>query len=204
MLEAELDISFNTLKKSRLRLSECSLISFVTKNGSSEVFYTLSNFDQVSDDVVDQVADEVNHSDVDTSSNFDQVTNEVGNEVSNEVDPDVYNVRANIKLNKTKQYKEKDKKKSPTGETPPKKQKRFIPPTYEEVKKYCEERGDIVDAMRFTLFYTSKGWMVGKSKMVDWKAAVRTWEIKEKEGRNNARSKGGQGADTRQKQYGGY
>ena len=54
--------------------------------------------------------------------------------------------------------------------------KRFTPPTLAEVKAYCEERGNNVDPERFIDFYESKGWMIGKNKMKDWKAAVRTWE----------------------------
>lgn len=54
--------------------------------------------------------------------------------------------------------------------------KRFIPPSIEEVKEYCLERMNNVDAEAFVDFYASKGWMVGKNKMKDWKAAVRTWE----------------------------
>ena len=59
-------------------------------------------------------------------------------------------------------------------------QKRFKPPTIQEVKAYCIERGNTVDPERFVDFYASKGWMVGKNKMKDWKAAVRTWEQKDK------------------------
>lgn len=58
----------------------------------------------------------------------------------------------------------------------PKATKRFIPPTLEEVKAYCKERKNNVDAERFIDYYTSNGWQVGKNKMKDWKAAVRTWE----------------------------
>ena len=54
--------------------------------------------------------------------------------------------------------------------------RRFQKPTVEEVDAYCRQRQNRVDATRFCNFYESKGWMVGKSKMVDWKAAVRTWE----------------------------
>ena len=54
--------------------------------------------------------------------------------------------------------------------------KRFTPPTLKEVEAYCKERGNNVDAQRFIDFYSSKGWMVGKQKMKDWKASVRTWE----------------------------
>lgn len=55
------------------------------------------------------------------------------------------------------------------------KEKRFAPPTMENVSGYCREMGYCIDAERFVDFYESKGWMVGKNKMKDWKAAVRTW-----------------------------
>lgn len=60
------------------------------------------------------------------------------------------------------------------GEEP--KRKRFVPPTLEEVQAYCNERRNNVNAERFIDYYTSNGWLVGKNKMKDWKAAVRTWE----------------------------
>ena len=53
---------------------------------------------------------------------------------------------------------------------------RFIPPDVPEVKAYCMERGNDVDPERFVNFYEAKGWMVGKNKMKDWRAAVRNWE----------------------------
>ena len=54
--------------------------------------------------------------------------------------------------------------------------KRFIPPTVDMVSAYCFERNNSVDPEEFVDFYTSKGWLIGKNKMKDWKAAVRTWE----------------------------
>lgn len=57
--------------------------------------------------------------------------------------------------------------------------KNFEPPTVDEVQRYCLERNNNVDAQSFVDFYESKGWMIGKNKMKDWKAAVRTWERKE-------------------------
>ena len=53
--------------------------------------------------------------------------------------------------------------------------KRFTPPTAQEVRDYALEHEYNVDADRFIDFYESKGWMVGKNKMKDWKAAVRNW-----------------------------
>jgi len=52
----------------------------------------------------------------------------------------------------------------------------FVPPTYEEVDAYCKERNNNVDPQRFIDFYSAKGWMIGKNKMKDYKAAIRTWE----------------------------
>ena len=53
---------------------------------------------------------------------------------------------------------------------------RFNPPTLDEVIAYCKERNNLVDPNKWYDFYESKGWMVGKNKMKNWKAAVRTWE----------------------------
>ena len=67
---------------------------------------------------------------------------------------------------------------SPRGKPthPPRKSKRFIKPTLEEVRAYCQERANDIDAEKFIDFYESKGWKVGKSAMKDWKASIRTWE----------------------------
>lgn len=57
------------------------------------------------------------------------------------------------------------------------KRKRFTPPTIDEVKAYCRERHNNVDAERFIDYYETNGWVQGKGKPIkDWKAAVRTWE----------------------------
>lgn len=61
-------------------------------------------------------------------------------------------------------------------EKPKPKKKRFAAPSIEEVNEYCIERNNNVNAEAFINFYESKGWLVGKSPMKDWKAAVRTWE----------------------------
>lgn len=53
---------------------------------------------------------------------------------------------------------------------------KFVPPTHQEVEEYCREKEYTnVDVERFIDFYSCKGWMVGKNKMKDWKAAVRNW-----------------------------
>lgn len=63
-----------------------------------------------------------------------------------------------------------------SDESPSKKSARFVPPTVDEVRAYCIERNNRVSPEAFVDFYSSKGWMVGKNKMKDWKAAIRTWE----------------------------
>jgi len=61
---------------------------------------------------------------------------------------------------------------------PPKAEKRkiFTPQKVEDVAAYCRERNNNVDPEQFFSFYQSKNWMIGKNRMKDWKAAVRTWE----------------------------
>lgn len=53
---------------------------------------------------------------------------------------------------------------------------RFTPPSLDEVRTYCLERGNAVEPQRFINHYESNGWRVGRNPMKDWKAAVRTWE----------------------------
>jgi len=53
---------------------------------------------------------------------------------------------------------------------------KFKEPSFDEVNDYCIERNNDIDVNKFINFYQSKGWMVGKNKMKDWKAAVRNWE----------------------------
>ena len=85
---------------------------------------------------------------------------------------DVYIMETQVRLGKDSIEIDKDSiepKKSKTAS-------RFTPPTLDEVKNYCLERNNNVDAERFIDYYTSNGWKVGKNPMKDWKAAIRTWE----------------------------
>ena len=59
--------------------------------------------------------------------------------------------------------------------------KRFTIPTPEEVQAYCDERKNGILGQQFCDFYSAKGWKIGKEQMKDWKAAVRTWEMRRKE-----------------------
>ena len=82
--------------------------------------------------------------------------------VENQGQLNIYNKINNNKINNNK--KENIKRKN------------FIKPTIEEIKEYCKERNNGIDAERFYDFYESKDWMIGKNKMKDWKACIRTWE----------------------------
>lgn len=87
------------------------------------------------------------------------------------------NVNANENVsNRVTQVKEKINKK----------ETRFTPPTVDEVREYCGERGLTVNAESFVDFYSSKNWYVGKNKMVDWHAACRNWSRNER--KDNQRS----------------
>lgn len=90
------------------------------------------------------------------------------------------------KPGQTRKEKEKEKEREKESENdsycsppPPSGPKRFVPPTLAEVQSYVAERQSPVDPQGFIDFYASKGWMVGKTPMKDWKAACRnaeTWE----------------------------
>lgn len=90
------------------------------------------------------------------------------------------------KPEQTRKEKEKEKEREKESENdsycsppPPSGPKRFVPPTLAEVQSYVAERQSPVDPQGFIDFYESKGWMVGKTPMKDWKAACRnaeTWE----------------------------
>lgn len=64
----------------------------------------------------------------------------------------------------------------------PTKTKRFSPPSVEDVAAYCQERKNGIDAAAFVDYYSARNWTMGKTKMKDWKAAVRTWERNRKGG----------------------
>ena len=85
---------------------------------------------------------------------------------------DVTNRNIEIELELEKERRDRERVKA----AKPPRAARFTPPTLDEVRSYCLERGNSVDPERFVDFYESKGWMVGNSKMRDWKAAVRGWE----------------------------
>jgi hypothetical protein len=95
-------------------------------------------------------------------------------------------IRSNTTENETYQTKDKTKDKTKDNSLPPNgvsdtRAKRFTPPSADNVSAYVQAQGYHVNADRFVAFYEQKGWMVGKNRMKDWKAAVRNWETRWKE-----------------------
>lgn len=88
------------------------------------------------------------------------------------------NTNKNVKNDKNVNNKDKESK-----------SKRFTPPSYNDVLLYCSQRSNSVDPQTFIDFYSSKGWMVGKNKMKDWKACVRTWEKRDNTSNNKPTKK---------------
>ena len=94
-----------------------------------------------------------------TQSNTDvtKCNTEIEIEIEKEID-----IEKDIELKKSNEKKTKTKV--------------FVIPTIEEIKEYCKERKNNVDAEKFFDYYESKGWLVGKTKMKNWQAAIRNWE----------------------------
>lgn len=93
-----------------------------------------------------------------TQANDSKTKQTQANQADNEYDNDNDFKKENIKRKSTTQAKA------------------FVKPTVEEVKAYCVERKNNVNPDKFIDFYESKGWLIGKNPMKDWKACVRTWE----------------------------
>lgn len=95
---------------------------------------------------------------------------------------------------------EEEKKKNNKGKTA----SRFTPTTVEEVKAYCLERGNNIDAQAFIDFYTASGWKRGNTPIKDWKACVRTWESRDKQRKQTPTQKSGSDLDFLQDMYNEY
>lgn len=89
----------------------------------------------------------------------------------------VYNLDTEVRLGKSKASLELGEGKgADKPPTPTPSRKKFVPPTLDEVTAYVKERGSVVDPQGFIDFYSSKGWVVGRSPMKDWRAACRNAE----------------------------
>lgn len=105
-----------------------------------------------------------------------------------------------VRLGKDRLELGKDRLDILADKPPAQKRKAFTPPTVDEVRDYCKERNNGIDAQHFVDYYMANGWMVGKNHMKDWKAAVRTWERNDTKRQNqNQATEGGaeDGTDSR-------
>ena len=105
----------------------------------------------------------INQNVTETEPNSNQNLTEAEPKPNQDVTETEPNVNVNVNVNEN-DLKENTKRKV------------FTKPTAEEVKAYCVERKNNVNADKFIDFYESKGWLIGKNPMKDWKACVRTWE----------------------------
>lgn len=77
---------------------------------------------------------------------------------------------------------ELERKKELTSVSKKESGKRFLAPSPETVQAYLDELGvKSFDGQGFCDHYESKGWMIGKNRMKDWKASVRTWMRQDRE-----------------------
>lgn len=93
------------------------------------------------------------------------------------------NVTGNVTVTQCNEIEEdknksRNKNKESEADKPPARH-RFVPPTVDDVKAYCAERGYSIDPERFVNFYTAIGWRVGKNTICDWEAKVRDWASRE-------------------------
>ena len=58
-------------------------------------------------------------------------------------------------------------------------------PTQQEVIDHCKSKKSTIDPYMFYNYYESKGWMIGKNKIKNWKASVAVWEHNNKNYNNN-------------------
>lgn len=87
----------------------------------------------------------------------------------------------NLKNKNKNKNKEQDILKENSLKGVKEKRDRFSPPSLEDVSVYCKERGNAIDPQTFIDFYTSKGWKIGNQSMKDWRAAIRTWEKRDRQ-----------------------
>lgn len=147
VLSMKTGLNAKAIERARNHLEQCGRIVWRKRSGKrSAVYGLISLCDKMN---VENVAQNVGQSVVQAS---DKASCGMSDKVSVLIDRN---------RNETEKKREKES---------------FAPPSVEEVRLYCLERGNQVDAERFVDFYASKGWMVGKNRMRDWRACVRTWE----------------------------
>ena len=169
VLELTTGMSRQGLHKARNVLKQRGYIDFETRTTKLTVYTIKKLYDEETDSLSENASESIIESEITMSDSCIDRRQSVAELVDNEL----HSLETNsCTINKHK--RNINKTKGVGG-----KSTRFVPPTYEQVAEYCLSRGNGINPQRFIDFYQSKGWMVGKNKMKDWKAAVRTWESKE-------------------------
>ena len=110
----------------------------------------------------------------------DTSKNPIGDNDENPIETPNEKENENVNENENEKEKENESPSETKREKQAKeKRTRFSAPSVDEVRNYCRERGNSIDAETFVDFYASKGWKVGNSPMKDWQSAIRTWEKRE-------------------------
>lgn len=176
----------------RLRkMADLGILSHKTiKAGGTYSYYTFGeNYFRLVKDctAVKNIDEGVDNKFTNPSQNIDEgVGNKLTNKDSSTINPST-NPSISMSIGQSHAPKEKAKDK-------PKKETESIPPTVEEVRKYCEERQNGIDAQYFVDYYEARGWKYSRGVPVkSWKACIRTWERKsttyDKPSKNNHTSK---------------
>ena len=188
--------SYSVYKKHLDNLASCGLISIIeySKNQYSANIIALEENYKANDKADNKALDKafITHSTKQSESTIQSTEQSIDS-----INKPIYN-NTNLPINNINEAnasQENLSKENPTDIFPeselvetgeerkkvaPKKE-RFKPPTVQEVQDYCNERQNGIHAYTFVNFYQSKGWKVGNQPMKDWKAAVRTWEQKNKQ-----------------------
>ncbi len=187
--EDEICLTEYKVRKCVLKFKEMGFLETTIKkaNGNPTVFYTFK-WDNFKNGFLNFLR---NHSEKTTETKLKKLQKPCTENTTKNTTKSTINKESNIFVNKNI-TKEKDKKQtlknSNSNNTITKEKQNFVPPTVEEVQDYIYEKKYTVDAETFVAFYESKGWMVGRNKMKNWKAALVTWEKRNKNKNNNYNS----------------
>lgn len=96
----------------------------------------------------------------------------------------------NTEIEYRERVRVRDKSESRDTADKPPRAPRFTPPTVDEVRAFCAEKGINIDPERFVDYYTQQGWRLSNGNhMKDWEAAVRNWGRNEWSGKSGNRGK---------------
>ena len=187
--EDEICLSEYKVRKCVLKFKEMGFLETTIKkaNGNPTVFYTFK-WDNFKNGFLNFLR---NQTEKTSETKVKKLQKPCTENTTKNTTKSTINKESNIFVNKNI-TKEKDKKQtlknSNSNNTITKEKQNFVPPTVEEVQDYIYEKKYSIDAEAFVAFYESKGWMVGRNKMRNWKAALVTWEKRNKNKNNNYNS----------------